>query len=118
MLSGGQRARVSLARALYSAASTLLLDDVLSAVDAKTARHLVETLGGPLVANRTVILVSHAVSLVLPSVDGLVLALESALCTVALAVTLTSASSLRAKRGLPLRSQVLGWLVLRASLSS
>ena len=30
-LSGGQKARVSLARAMYSRASTLFLDDVLSA---------------------------------------------------------------------------------------
>ena len=30
-LSGGQKARVSLARAVYSRASTLFLDDVLSA---------------------------------------------------------------------------------------
>ncbi|KAF7360576.1 Multidrug resistance-associated ABC transporter protein [Mycena venus] len=39
-LSGGQKARVSLARAVYSRASILLLDDVLSAVDAHTAHHL------------------------------------------------------------------------------
>ncbi|CAE7211925.1 unnamed protein product [Rhizoctonia solani] len=61
-LSGGQKARVSLARAVYSRASILLLDDVLSAVDAHTASHLFEEcLRGPLMNGRTVILVSHHV---------------------------------------------------------
>ncbi|CAE6528569.1 unnamed protein product [Rhizoctonia solani] len=59
-LSGGQKARVSLARAVYSRASILLLDDVLSAVDAHTAAHLFEQcLRGPLMNGRTIILVSH-----------------------------------------------------------
>ncbi|KAJ7485719.1 multidrug resistance-associated ABC transporter [Mycena latifolia] len=63
-LSGGQKARVSLARAVYSRASVLLLDDVLSAVDAHTANHLYhECLKGPLLTGRTVILVSHHVQL-------------------------------------------------------
>lgn len=66
--SGGQKARIALARALYSPAKTIILDDVLSAVDAQTARHLHEQcLLGPLMKGRTVILVSHAVNLVVPS---------------------------------------------------
>ena len=39
-LSGGQRARVSLARAVYSNADVYLLDDPLSAVDSMVGRHL------------------------------------------------------------------------------
>lgn len=39
-LSGGQRARVSLARAVYSEADILLLDDPLSAVDAHIGKRL------------------------------------------------------------------------------
>lgn len=66
--SGGQKARIALARALYSPAKTIILDDVLSAVDAQTARHLHDrVLTGPLMKGRTCILVSHAINLVAPS---------------------------------------------------
>ncbi|KAH7344787.1 multidrug resistance-associated ABC transporter [Rhizoctonia solani] len=72
-LSGGQKARVSLARAVYSRASILLLDDVLSAVDAHTASHLFEKcLCGPLMNGRTIILVSHHVQLVAPGASYVV----------------------------------------------
>ena len=39
-LSGGQKARVSLARAVYHDADIYLLDDPLSAVDTAVAKHL------------------------------------------------------------------------------
>ncbi|WFD42701.1 hypothetical protein MPSI1_001349 [Malassezia psittaci] len=64
-LSGGQKARIALARAFYSEAKVILIDDALSAVDAHTAHHLVEQcLKGELAQDRTVILATHAVSLV------------------------------------------------------
>ena len=66
-LSGGQKARIALARAFYSRAKHILIDDALSAVDAHTARHLVERcFRGPLAKGRTIILVTHAVTLMLP----------------------------------------------------
>jgi ABC-type multidrug transport system fused ATPase/permease subunit len=72
--SGGQKARIALARALYSSAATIILDDVLSAVDAQTARHLyVNCLQGPLMSGRTVILVTHQVSLVAPAASLVVM---------------------------------------------
>ncbi len=42
ILSGGQKARLSLARALYRDGDVYLLDDPLSAVDVEVARHIVE----------------------------------------------------------------------------
>lgn len=41
-LSGGQRARISLARALYMDVDVYLLDDPFSAVDVSVARHIFE----------------------------------------------------------------------------
>ncbi|EJC97742.1 multidrug resistance-associated ABC transporter [Fomitiporia mediterranea MF3/22] len=66
-LSGGQKARVSLARAIYSRASVLVLDDVLSAVDSHTALHLYyKCLKGELAHGRTIILASHHIQLCAP----------------------------------------------------
>lgn len=63
-ISGGQRSRVALARALYAQSEILLLDDVLSAVDSGTAEHLFKhCLNGSLIGGRTVVLVTHYVDL-------------------------------------------------------
>ncbi|KZT05166.1 multidrug resistance-associated ABC transporter [Laetiporus sulphureus 93-53] len=76
-LSGGQKARVALARAVYAPTKYVLLDDPLSAVDSHTARFLFERLfQGPLLAHRTVILVTHHVELVLPGAYYLVRMLD------------------------------------------
>ncbi|KAJ5156675.1 hypothetical protein N7492_009478 [Penicillium capsulatum] len=73
-LSGGQRWRVSFARALYSRAGILVMDDIFSALDAHTGRHVYEhALIGELGLNRTRILVTHHVGLCLPSTDYSVL---------------------------------------------
>lgn len=60
-LSGGQKARVSLARAAFSDAEIILLDDPLAAVDAYVGKSILENclLDGPL-KGRTRVLVTHA----------------------------------------------------------
>ncbi len=59
-LSGGQKARVGLARALYSDADLLFLDDVLSAVDAHTGRFIFDkVICHEAGAGRAVFLVTH-----------------------------------------------------------
>ena len=45
-MSGGQRARISLARALYMDGDIYLLDDPFSAVDTNVAGHIFEKLSG------------------------------------------------------------------------
>ncbi|EEP77883.1 hypothetical protein UREG_02732 [Uncinocarpus reesii 1704] len=69
-LSGGQKWRVSFARALYSRAGILIMDDLFSALDAHTGRHLhTHALIGELCQGRTRILVTHHVGLCLPQAD-------------------------------------------------
>ncbi|KAH8352145.1 hypothetical protein KR084_002249, partial [Drosophila pseudotakahashii] len=58
-LSGGQRARITLARAVYREASIYLLDDPLSAVDTQVARHLFEQCVRGYLRGRTVVLVTY-----------------------------------------------------------
>ncbi|KZV91873.1 hypothetical protein EXIGLDRAFT_675729 [Exidia glandulosa HHB12029] len=64
-LSGGQKARVTLARAVYSDAAILLLDDVLAALDVHTSKWIVDKcFKGGLLRNRTIILITHNIPLV------------------------------------------------------
>lgn len=69
-LSGGQRARVALARAVYSQARILLLDDPIAALDHHTATSILRNLFGDksssLMAGRLVIFVTHRVDIVTP----------------------------------------------------
>ncbi|XP_029169040.1 probable multidrug resistance-associated protein lethal(2)03659 [Nylanderia fulva] len=58
-LSGGQRARVNLARAIYKDADIYLLDDPLSAVDSHVSRRLVDDCICSFLKGKTRILVTH-----------------------------------------------------------
>eukprot|EP01054_Gregarina_sp_Poly1_P010646 Gregarina_sp_Poly_1__10645@NODE_7_length_24424_cov_76_286365_g6_i0_p3_GENE_NODE_7_length_24424_cov_76_286365_g6_i0NODE_7_length_24424_cov_76_286365_g6_i0_p3_ORF_typecomplete_len1518_score224_00ABC_membrane/PF00664_23/1_8e34ABC_membrane/PF00664_23/6_9e36ABC_tran/PF00005_27/2e26ABC_tran/PF00005_27/6_5e31SMC_N/PF02463_19/0_25SMC_N/PF02463_19/1_3e06SMC_N/PF02463_19/27SMC_N/PF02463_19/0_74T2SSE/PF00437_20/0_00011T2SSE/PF00437_20/0_009AAA_22/PF13401_6/0_006AAA_22/PF13401_6/0_014AAA_29/PF13555_6/0_0012 len=58
-LSGGQRHRVALARALYRDADCYIFDDVLSAVDHKVARQICAEALGKMLKSKTIILVTH-----------------------------------------------------------
>ncbi|KAK9788955.1 putative ABC transporter [Seiridium cardinale] len=72
-LSGGQKARVALARAVYSQSRVLLLDDPLAPLDHHTAEFIVQKLfRGNLVEGRTVVLVTHRVDLVIHLADQVI----------------------------------------------
>eukprot|EP00795_Rhopilema_esculentum_P002810 gene2810-1037_t len=58
-LSGGQRARVNLARAVYNDADVYIMDDPLSAVDASVGRHLFNDCIMEYLAKKPRILVTH-----------------------------------------------------------
>ncbi len=66
-LSGGQKARLTLARAVYARADIYLLDDVLSAVDQHVGRHLIDNVLGPrgLLAGKTRILATNSIPVLL-----------------------------------------------------
>ena len=70
-LSGGQKARVSLARAYYFNPDIVLLDDVLSAVDSHVAKALFVELIKKGFKGKTVILVTHQLHVV-PNCDHVV----------------------------------------------
>ena len=62
-LSGGQKARIALARAVYARADVYILDDVLSAVDQHVGRHIIDNVLGPrgLLAGKARVLATNAI---------------------------------------------------------
>lgn len=75
-LSGGQKARVSLARALYVDADIYLLDDPLAAVDPKVAKRIFDVCIGSqgLLSGKTRLLVTHQTHLLTNSDQCILLA--------------------------------------------
>ncbi|KAF9985753.1 hypothetical protein BGZ65_010009, partial [Modicella reniformis] len=74
-LSGGQKARISLARAVYARADIYLLDDPLSAVDAHVGRTIFDKVIGPkgLLAGKTRVFVTHQIQYLAQSTSILML---------------------------------------------
>ncbi|GAA5839463.1 hypothetical protein JCM3766R1_003553 [Sporobolomyces carnicolor] len=70
-LSGGQKQRVNIARTLYYDADIVLLDDPLSAVDAHVGKHLFDHAICGALANKTRLLVTHALHF-LPRCDYII----------------------------------------------
>ena len=67
-LSGGQRVRLCLARAVYSNADIILMDDPLSAVDAEVCSHIFHECIRGVLKEKTVILATHQIHLI-PEAD-------------------------------------------------
>jgi ABC-type multidrug transport system fused ATPase/permease subunit len=62
-LSGGQKARIALARCVYAGGDIVLLDDVLSAVDGKVSNHIFTKCINGILKGATRIMVTHNVNL-------------------------------------------------------
>lgn len=79
-LSGGQKSRLTLARAVYARADIYLLDDCLSAVDQHVGRHLIDEVFGStgLLAGKTRILATNSIP-VLMEADFIVLVREGSI---------------------------------------
>jgi len=63
-LSGGQKARVSLARAVYSDKQIFLMDDPISALDASVRKRIIQNVILGKLRDKTRILVTHAIDFV------------------------------------------------------
>ncbi|XP_043465526.1 ATP-binding cassette sub-family C member 4-like [Leptopilina heterotoma] len=71
-LSGGQKARINLARAVYRQADIYLFDDPLSAVDAHVGKHLFEECMKHYLSGKTRILATHQLQYI-KGVDAIIL---------------------------------------------
>jgi ATP-binding cassette subfamily C (CFTR/MRP) protein 1 len=95
-LSGGQKARVCLARAVYADSDICVLDDPLSAVDAHVSKTLVECFTtGPL-AKKTRVLVTHHLE-VLPQADLIITMLDGRVAEIGSYAELMAAEGALAK---------------------
>lgn len=63
-LSGGQKARISLARAVYNNRDNILLDDVLSAVDAHVGKEIMDNCLLGLLKHKTRVLATHQLAMI------------------------------------------------------
>ena len=63
-LSGGQKARISIARAVYSNKDTILMDDPISALDANVRKKIFMNLILGSLKNKTRVLVTHAIDFI------------------------------------------------------
>ena len=63
-LSGGQKARVSLARAVYKRPDVVIMDDPISALDSYTRKKIFEDVFQGLLKGKTRILATHAIDFV------------------------------------------------------
>ncbi|KAL6945160.1 hypothetical protein ACO0QE_002606 [Hanseniaspora vineae] len=63
-LSGGQKARINLGRTVYRSADIYLFDDILSAVDAKVGKHIMEKCIMGELKNKTRLLATHQLNLI------------------------------------------------------
>ena len=78
-LSGGQKARVALARAVYQVAEIYLLDDPLSAVDMKVGREIFDNCVRGFLSDKIVVLVTHQIQYV-KQADMIVVMREGYVC--------------------------------------
>ena len=63
-LSGGQKARVSLARAVYKCPEVIIMDDPISALDTHTRKMIFDKVFEGILKKKTRVLVTHAVDFV------------------------------------------------------
>ena len=101
---------MALARAVYSNSEVVCLDDVLSAVDAHTARYIWDSclIEGLLRNKKTVILVSHQIQyLSRPEVDSVIMLRNG-----------SSVSSLKNCNSEASRRAFLDWIIIRPAVAT